>query len=194
MISALKKRNTLSWIFIVLAHLNNSSRGRHVAIHGHIILIQSQPLFALTPQYSLISGEVTNTNFIVFVLNRSALDNILITKTNLKSLYTLPILVKKQYIVKLSDNFTACYSGYIFSELKRHARVEHVCRATCCKDHYCCSVDDTTRCLLRTMRVTLSIHPYMVHSVPFCPRGELCILFVQHNYRTGHRFHRSCTS
>ena len=87
MISALKKRNTLSWIFIVLAHLNNSSRGRHVAIHGHIILIQSQPFFALTPQYSLISGEVTNTNFIVFVLNRSALDNILITKTNLKSHY-----------------------------------------------------------------------------------------------------------
>jgi hypothetical protein len=84
--------------------------------------------------------------------------------------------------------------GLFFSELKRHARVEHACRATCCKDHYCCSVDDTTRCLLRTMRVTLSIHPYMVHSVPFCPRGELCILFVQHNYRTGHRFHRSCTS
>jgi hypothetical protein len=54
MISALHyNTNTLSLIFIVLAHWNNSSR---VSLHsdtlvplGHIILIPSQLVFALTP-------------------------------------------------------------------------------------------------------------------------------------------------
>jgi len=40
--------DTLSWIFIVLAHWNKSA-GRRVASLGHIILIPSQPVFALSP-------------------------------------------------------------------------------------------------------------------------------------------------
>jgi hypothetical protein len=36
-------------LFIVPAHWNNNSRGRHVAPFGHIILIPSKPIFALPP-------------------------------------------------------------------------------------------------------------------------------------------------
>ena len=43
----------------------------HVAPLGHIILIQSQPVFAHSPLCCVLSGEVTNTNFIVFCLTRS---------------------------------------------------------------------------------------------------------------------------
>ena len=39
---------------------------RHVAPLGHIILIPSQPVFALSPEWCVLSGEVTHTNFIVF--------------------------------------------------------------------------------------------------------------------------------
>jgi hypothetical protein len=45
--STLYYTNTLSWIFIVLAHWNNSPRDRHVAPLGHIILMPSQPVFVL---------------------------------------------------------------------------------------------------------------------------------------------------
>ena len=38
----------LSWIFIVLAHWNNSQR-IDMSSHSHIILIPSQPVFALSP-------------------------------------------------------------------------------------------------------------------------------------------------
>ena len=41
--------NRLSWIFIVLAYWNNSPASRNVAPLGHIILIQSQTVFALSP-------------------------------------------------------------------------------------------------------------------------------------------------
>jgi hypothetical protein len=43
------RSNTLRWIFIVLAHWNNSCEDRHVAPLTHIILIPSQPVFALSP-------------------------------------------------------------------------------------------------------------------------------------------------
>ena len=36
--------------------------------HGHIILIPSKPVFALAPYCCVLSGEATNTNFIVFGL------------------------------------------------------------------------------------------------------------------------------
>ena len=45
---ALYQTNTLSWIFIVLAHWNKSA-GRQVAPLRQIILIPSQPVFALSP-------------------------------------------------------------------------------------------------------------------------------------------------
>ena len=51
--SSLLKTNTPGWIFIVLAHWNSSlkqqSADRHVAPLQQIILIPSQPVFALSP-------------------------------------------------------------------------------------------------------------------------------------------------
>ena len=44
--SALYYTNKLSWIFIVLPQ---QSEDRHVASHGHIILIPRQTVFALYP-------------------------------------------------------------------------------------------------------------------------------------------------
>jgi len=41
---------------------------RHAALLGHVILMPSQPFFALTPSWCVVSGEATNTNFIVFSL------------------------------------------------------------------------------------------------------------------------------
>ena len=54
--------------------LKQQSADIHVALLGHIILILSQPVFALSPLYCLISGEATNTNFIVFSLTRPVLE------------------------------------------------------------------------------------------------------------------------
>jgi hypothetical protein len=57
MMSSLYQTNTLSWIFIELAHWNR-----------HVIPIPSQPIFALTPQCCLLSREATNSNFIMFIV------------------------------------------------------------------------------------------------------------------------------
>ena len=43
-------------------------QGRHITSSGHIILILSQLVFALSPLCSVLSGEARNTNFIVFGL------------------------------------------------------------------------------------------------------------------------------
>ena len=40
---------------------------------GHIILIPNQPVFVLSPLCCVLSGEATNTNFIVFGWTRSEL-------------------------------------------------------------------------------------------------------------------------
>jgi hypothetical protein len=47
---------------------------RHVAQLGHIILIPSQPVFALSPKCCVLSGEATNTNFIFIGLTRPGLE------------------------------------------------------------------------------------------------------------------------
>ena len=47
--SALYWTNTLSLIFYSASSLIQQSAGRHVAPLGHIILIPSRPVFALTP-------------------------------------------------------------------------------------------------------------------------------------------------
>ena len=51
----------LSWT----SSLKQQSVDRHVTPLGHIILILSQSVFALTPWCCMLSGEGTNTNFIV---------------------------------------------------------------------------------------------------------------------------------
>ena len=54
--------------------LQQQSAGRHVAPFAHIILIPSQPVFALSPNCCVLRGEATNTNFIVFGLTRPGLE------------------------------------------------------------------------------------------------------------------------
>ena len=71
--SAMCYTNTLSWIFIVLTHGNNSPRIDMSTPRWHIILIPSQPVFALSPYCFVFSGEATNTNFIVYGLTWSRL-------------------------------------------------------------------------------------------------------------------------
>jgi len=60
--------------FYSASSLKQQSADRHVAILGHIILIPSQPVFALSPKCCVLSGEATNTNFIVFGLTRPGLE------------------------------------------------------------------------------------------------------------------------
>ena len=47
--------------------LKQQSADRHAAADGYIILIPSQPIFALSPYCSVLSGEAANTNFIGWV-------------------------------------------------------------------------------------------------------------------------------
>jgi uncharacterized protein YggT (Ycf19 family) len=65
MMFTLYKTNIMCWIFIVLAHWNNSP---WVDMSLHIILNLSQPVFAPIAQYCVLRGEPVNTNVIVFVL------------------------------------------------------------------------------------------------------------------------------
>ena len=55
--------------------LKQQSADRHVASLRHIIMIPSQPVFALTPEWCvliyILAELATNTNFIVFALTRS---------------------------------------------------------------------------------------------------------------------------
>ena len=60
--------------FYSASSLKQQSAGRHVAPLGHIILIPSQPVFALSPYCCVLSGEATNTNFIIFGLTRPGLE------------------------------------------------------------------------------------------------------------------------
>jgi hypothetical protein len=54
--------------------LQNLATMRHAAPLGHISLILSQPVFALSPLCCLLWGEATNTNFIVSGLTRSGIE------------------------------------------------------------------------------------------------------------------------
>ena len=60
--------------FYSVSSLKQQSAGRHVAPLAHIILIPSQPVFALSPKCCVLSGEATNTNFIVYGLIRPGLE------------------------------------------------------------------------------------------------------------------------
>ena len=72
-----RETNTLSWIFNSASSLKQQSADRYVAPSGHIILIPIQPVIvfalALSPYCCVLSGEATNTNFIVFGLTRQGL-------------------------------------------------------------------------------------------------------------------------
>ena len=59
---------------LVRISLKQRSADRHVIPLWHIILIQSQSVFALSPKYCVLSGEATNINFIVFGLIQPELE------------------------------------------------------------------------------------------------------------------------
>ena len=59
--------------FDIASSLKQQFVDRHVDPHGHIILIPSQPIFALSPSCCMLSGEATNTNLIVIGLTRTGL-------------------------------------------------------------------------------------------------------------------------
>ena len=61
-------------VFYCASSLKQQSAGRHVVPIRHIILILSKPVFALSPKCWVLSGEATNTNFIVFGLTTSGLE------------------------------------------------------------------------------------------------------------------------
>ena len=61
--------------FYSASWLKQRSSDRHVAPLGHIILIPGQPVFALSPECCVLSGEATNTNFLVFGLTLSGLES-----------------------------------------------------------------------------------------------------------------------
>jgi hypothetical protein len=48
--------------------MKQQSAGRHVASLRHIILIPSQPIFALSSESCVLSAEIANTNVMVFGL------------------------------------------------------------------------------------------------------------------------------
>jgi hypothetical protein len=56
--------------FYSASSLKQQSVDRHAALLGHIILIPIQPVFAPSRQRCVLSGEATNTNFVVFDLTR----------------------------------------------------------------------------------------------------------------------------
>jgi hypothetical protein len=82
---------------------------RHVAPLGHIIMILSQPVFALSPLYYLLSGEVTHTNLKVFDLIRLQL-NIKIYHTQGKD--------TNHYLTDVVDHCGNCRNKYHFFFIK----------------------------------------------------------------------------
>ena len=56
------------------ASSQQQSADRHIAPLRHIILIPSQPIFALSPSCCVLSGGATHTYFIVFGLNPPVLE------------------------------------------------------------------------------------------------------------------------
>jgi len=55
--------------------LTQQSADRHVVQLGHIILIPSQSVFAVSSQCCVLSRKATNTNFIDFGVTRSGLES-----------------------------------------------------------------------------------------------------------------------
>jgi hypothetical protein len=78
--------------------LEHQSAGRHVCLLGHIILILSQPVFALSTLFRVLSGEATNTNFIVFGLTRPGFEpTIYLTRCECTNHYTTDTVLSIQY-------------------------------------------------------------------------------------------------
>jgi hypothetical protein len=74
--------------------MKQQSTGRHVAPLGQIILIPSQPVFALSPHCCLLSKEATH--FIVFGLTRPGLEPMIYpTQAEHANYYTTDAVIYK---------------------------------------------------------------------------------------------------
>ena len=80
--------------FYSTSSLKQQSAHRHVAPLGHIILIPSQTVFVLFPEWCVLSGEATHINYcIVFGLNRSGFElTIYCTKGERANHYTTDVV------------------------------------------------------------------------------------------------------
>jgi hypothetical protein len=83
--------------------LKQQSADRPFATPGHIILIPNQPVLDRSPYHCVISGEASNTNFIIFGLAQSGLEpTIYRTLGEHANLYTTDAVTK--YIIVLCVN------------------------------------------------------------------------------------------
>jgi hypothetical protein len=89
---------------------------RHVAPLWHIIMIQSKPFFALTHWCCVLSGDVTNTNVIVFGLNRPCLKAML-TITPLMPSYDYWQQIKLIKMYQVLQQFDVFYK-YMFCQAR----------------------------------------------------------------------------
>jgi hypothetical protein len=98
--------------------LKQQSAERHVALLGHIILIPSQPVFALSPQCCVLGGEATNTNLIFFGLTRPGLERTIYrTRGEHANNYTTDMVSMKWIIWK--ERNVAKYQKQIATKSKR---------------------------------------------------------------------------
>jgi hypothetical protein len=79
--SPFSTRTTCLVAFYSANSLKQQSTDRYVTPLGHIILIPSQPVFAISPECFMLSWEVTNTNFIVSNPQSTALEASMLTIT-----------------------------------------------------------------------------------------------------------------
>jgi hypothetical protein len=96
----------------------------HVALLGHIILIPSQPVFALTPYSCVLSGKAIHANTIVFDLTRSGLEpTIYLTRGKYANHYTTDggINLKQTYIFSMNDFHSwnkTCFDSFLLNSNK----------------------------------------------------------------------------
>ena len=64
---------------------------------GHIILIPSQPVFALSPWCCVLSKEAVNTDFIVFALARSGLEPTIYRNRDKNAYHDIHVVVSVLY-------------------------------------------------------------------------------------------------
>ena len=79
--------------------LKQQSVIRHVAPHGHIILIPSESVFAIIPYSCVLSEEAANTNFIVFSLTVSS---------TVSMVSTVSLTVPMWFVLLITTLLTKC--------------------------------------------------------------------------------------
>ena len=112
-------QRSLEFDFYSASSLKQQSTGRHVAPLGHIFLIPSQPVFALSPYWCVLSREATNTNFIVFCLTRPGLESMIYRTWDKHANHYATDAVKNLKYVNVYNNrymnFPYCWNNVILT-------------------------------------------------------------------------------